>query len=360
MDDTRRMTLQGRKILVTGATGFIGGRLIEKLYLEHGAVIRVLVRDISRAARIARFPVEFVHGDLMDGNAVRRAVEGAEVVFHCVHGNRRGTAPAVNVDGAEMVAQEVLRSGISRLVHVSTMAVYGHPADGEVTETTPHEGTGDIYTQTKREGERRVMALHHRKDLPAVVIQPTCVYGPWGLAFTIDPLRELRTRSVPLVDGGRGLFPGVYIDDLVDALVLAATERAAVGETFLISGAEPVSFRRYYAAFEAMLGRTSTICMTADEIREYARTETARQQSRDRVRGQLSAEGIACSKAEYATPFRIPSEHVLSFYSSRARYSIAKAQRMLGYRPAFDFDRGMQITKEWAKWTELIPPAGAS
>ena len=349
------MTLCGRQILVTGATGFIGGRLVEKLYLEHGAVIRALVRDIPRAARIARFPVEFVHGDVTDEDAVRRAVEGAEVVFHCVHGNRRGTAQAVNVDGTEMVAQQVLRSGVPRLVHVSTMAVYGHPAEGEISETTAHEGTGDLYTQTKREGERRVMELHRRNGLPAVVIQPTCVYGPWGLAFTIDPLRELRTRSVALVDGGRGLFPGVYIDDVVDALVLASTEPAAIGETFLISGAEPVTFRRYYGAYEAMLGRTSTICMTADEIREYAVAEAARQQSRDRVRAQLSADGIACSKAEYATPFRLPSEHVLRFYASTARYSIAKAQRMLGYRPAFDFDRGMQITQEWAKWAELIP-----
>jgi nucleoside-diphosphate-sugar epimerase len=73
------------------------------------------------------------------------------------------------------------------------------------------------------------------------------------------------------------------------------------------------------------------------------------------VRTQLSADGIACSHAGYLEPFRIPSEHVLRFYSSTARYSIAKAQSMLGYRPAFDFDRGMQITKEWAKWAELIP-----
>ena len=254
-----------------------------------------------------------------------------------------------------MVAQQVLRSGVPRLVHVSTMAVYGHPAEGEISETTAHEGTGDLYTQTKREGERRVMELHRRNGLPAVVIQPTCVYGPWGLAFTVDTLRELRTRSVAVVDGGRGLFPGVYIDDVVDALVLASTEPAAIGETFLISAAEPVTFRRYYGAYEAMLGRTSTICMTADEIREYAVAEAARQQSRDRVRAQLSADGIACSKAEHATPFRLPSEHVLRFYSSTARYSIAKAQRMLGYRPAFDFDRGMQITQEWAKWAELIP-----
>ena len=168
-------------------------------------------------------------------------------------------------------------------------------------------------------------------------------------------MRELQTRGVVLVDGGRGLFPGVYIDDVVDALILAATGPSAVGETFLISGAEPVTFRRYYGAFEEMLGRASTICMTADEIREYALAEAARQQSRERVRAELSADGVVCLNADYATPFRIPSEHVLRFYASTARYSIEKAQRILGYRPAFDFGRGMQITKEWAQWAQLVP-----
>jgi nucleoside-diphosphate-sugar epimerase len=290
------MTLRGRRVLVTGATGFIGGRLIEKLYWEHGAIVRALVRDMPRAARIARFPIETIYGDIADEHTVRRAASGAEVVFHCAYGNREGTERAVNVYGTEIVAQEVLRSGIQRLVHVSTMAVYGYPTAGEIDETTAYEGSGDLYMQTKREGERRVIELHREKGLPVAVIQPTCVYGPYGLAFTIDPLRELQTRNVALVDGGGGLFPGIYIDDLANALVLAATEPAAVGETFLISCAAPVTFRRFYGAYEAMLGRSSTICMTADEIREYARQEAARQESRDRVHDQLGADGIACSR----------------------------------------------------------------
>jgi nucleoside-diphosphate-sugar epimerase len=219
------------------------------------------------------------------------------------------------------------------------MAVYGHPATGEIDETTAQEGPGDLYTQTKREGERIVNQLHRTNGLPVVVIQPTCVYGPYGLAFTIDPLRELRTRNVALVDGGAGLFPYVYIDDVVDALVLAATEPTAAGETFLISGEAPVTFRSFYGAYEAMLGRTATIGMKASEIREYAAT---------------------CSTGNDVASFRIPSEHVLRFYCSKARYTIAKAQRLLGYRPAFGFERGMQITKAWAQWAELIPPTTTS
>ena len=203
------MTLRGRRVLVTGATGFIGGRLIDKLHREHGAIVRALVREIPRAARIARFPVELVHGDVTDQAAVRRAADSVEVVFHCGHGNRKGTAQAVNVKGTEIVAQEVQREGIERLVHVSTMAVYaGHPAAGQIDETTAHEGQGDLYTQTKREGERIVIELHRKQGLPVVVVQPTCVYGPYGLAFTIDPLRELQTAQCGASRWGQRAFPG--------------------------------------------------------------------------------------------------------------------------------------------------------
>jgi nucleoside-diphosphate-sugar epimerase len=150
------------------------------------------------------------------------------------------------------------------------------------------------------------------------------------LAFTIDPLRELRTRKVALVNGGEGLFNGVYIDDVADALILAATEPAAVGEVFLISGDAPVTFREFYNAYERMLGRSSTISMTPDEIRAY------------------SSDGSQ-------DPFRIHSEHMLGFYTAKAKFKIDKAKKLLGYQPAFDFARGMRLTEQWARWAGLIP-----
>jgi predicted dehydrogenase/nucleoside-diphosphate-sugar epimerase len=324
--------LRGHRVLVTGGTGFIGGRLIEKLVLEQGAEVRVLVRDFARASRIARFNIEMVHGDVIDTEAVRSAVRGCDVVFHCAYGNR-GTEEeqrAVNVDGAEIVAREVLRAGIPRLVHVSTMAVYGQPSHGDVDETTAYMGPGDAYTQTKRQAERMIVEMSRREGLPAVVLQPTCVYGPYGLAFTIDPLRELRTRKVVLVNGGEGLYNGVYIDDVVNALLLAATEAAAVGEVFLISGDAPVSFREFYGAYERMLGRSSTISMMPDEVRAY------------------STDGRP-------EPFRIHSEHMLGFYTAKAKFRIDKARKLLGYQPEFDFEKGMQLTEQWARWAGLIP-----
>lgn len=329
------MSLRGQRVLVTGGTGFVGGRLVEKLILEHGAQVRVLVRDFTNAARIARLDVELVHGEVTDPAAVGRAIEGCAVVFHCAYGNRGDAEQqrAVNVDGTLTVADQALRVGVMRLVHVSTIAVYGRTPDGDVDEDSPFIGDGDHYAQTKREAEHRVLELQRERGLPVTVIRPTCVYGPYGLAFTIDPLRELRTRKVALVNGGTGLCNAVYIDDLVDGMVLAAEVPAAVGEVFLISGEERVLWKDFYGAYERLLGRCSTIAMSADEIRAYAQSERA-----------------------LPDPFRVHSEHMLNFLGARSRFKINKAKRVLGFAPKFDFERGIELTGRWARWARLVPP----
>jgi nucleoside-diphosphate-sugar epimerase len=328
------MSLQGRRILVTGGTGFIGCRLVEKLVLERGAAVRVLVRRLASAARLARLDAEIVPGDVTDREAVRRAMHGCDLVIHCAYGND-GDADqqrAVNVDGSRIVAEAALEAGASRMVHVSTIAVYGRMPDGDVDEATSFGGLGDHYSQTKREAERIVLDMHRAAGLPVTVVRPTCVYGPYGLAFTIDPLRELRTRNVVLVNGGEGLSNVVYIDDLVEGLMLAAVEPAAIGEIFNLSGEPPLTWRKFYDAYEDLLGKRSTIAMTVEEVRSCARAEDA------------------ASK-----PFRIHNEHMLAFYAARPRFRIDKAKRLLGFRPRFDFQRGMELTGQWARWARLVP-----
>lgn len=320
--------------MVTGATGFIGCRLVEKLVLEHGAIVRALVRRLASAARLARLDVEMIHGDVTDPAAVARAIEGCDVVIHCAYGNDgdAGHQRAVNVEGSRIVAEVALEAAVSRLVHVSTIAVYGTMHDGDMDERTPFGGPGDHYSQTKREAERLVLDMHRDAGLPATVVRPTCVYGPYGLAFTIHPLRELGARNVILVNGGTGLANLIYIDDLVDGLLLAAVEPAAVGEIFNLSTEPAITWRALYDAYEALLGKRSTIAMTPDEVRACARAPDAG-----------------------SRPFHIHNEHMLSFFAARPRFRIDKARRLLGFRPAFGFERGMELTGQWARWAGLVP-----
>jgi predicted dehydrogenase/nucleoside-diphosphate-sugar epimerase len=351
------MSLRGRRVLVTGGTGFIGCRLVEKLVLEQGACVRVLVRKLVNAARLARLDVDMAHGDVTDPEAVRQAIHGCDVVIHCAYGNDGDSARqrAVNVDGSRIVAEQALQAGVSRMVHASTIAVYGGTPDGDVDECTAFGGPGDHYSQTKREAEQVVMDLHCRRGLPVTIVRPTCVYGPYGLAFTIDPLRELRTRQVVLVNGGEGLCNAVYIDDLVDGMLLAAVEPAAVGEIFLLSGETPLPWRDFYRALEQLLGKCSTIAMTTQEVWAYARNEEEADSWEVETVRRLERLGVAYEPKPRPQPFRIHSEHMLAFYSARTGFRIDKARRLLGFQPAFDFERGMELTGRWARWAGLIP-----
>lgn len=350
-------SLRGRTVLVTGGTGFIGGRLVEKLVREQGARVRVLVRDLARACRAARYDIDLVAADLTDAAAVARAAEGCDAVFHCAYGNR-GTVEeqrAVNVDGTRAIVDAALAAGVRRLVHVSTVAVYGPIADGELDEATPYGPPGDRYAETKLEAERLVLDAHRRHGLAATVVQPTVVYGPFGPVFTIDPLVQLSTRRVVLADGGEGWCNAVYVDDVADALVLAATADAADGEVFLVSGAAPTTWRQLYTAYEEMLGFQATFAMPASELRALA----AEVEHDEAVSGELAARlrqrGFAATLAPEAGPFRVPGTPSVHFFAARTRVRIDKARRLLGYRPRFDLERGMRLTEAWARWAGFIP-----
>ena len=353
----RLMSLRGKRVLVTGGTGFIGGRVVEKLILEHAAAPRVLARKLTTATRVGRFDVEIFPGDVTNRASVTKAMEGCDVVIHCAYGNEgdHDHQRAVNVDGTTIVASEALHAGVRRMVHVSTIAVYGRTPDGDVDESTPLADGGDHYSKTKREAEQILQDQHGNNALSFTIIRPTCVYGPYGLAFTIDPIQQLSSRQVVLVNGGEGLCNAIYVDDLADGILLAAVEPAASGETFLMTAETPLTWRAFYAAYERLLGRQSTIEMTVEEARAYARREAERKAWEEQSSERLRRMGVAHQIKPRPELFRVPSEHGLAFYSARTRFRIDKAKRLFGFQPAFSFADGIELTGQWARWAGLIP-----
>ena len=128
-----KFDFSGKRVLVTGGTGFIGGRLVEKLVLECNAKVRVLVRNFASASRIARFPIEMVHGNVTESDDVQAAVDGCDIVFHCAWEVQDSLSMErrVNVEGTRNVLQAALQAGVQRVVHLSTVLVYGATPDGD-------------------------------------------------------------------------------------------------------------------------------------------------------------------------------------------------------------------------------------
>src|SRR3954462_12358629 len=185
--------LNGARGLVTGATGFIGGRLVERLVREEGASVRALVRNFANAPRIARFAIEMIPGDLSSADVLERAAAGCDVVFHCAYGAQGTDAErrVVNVQGPERVLAAALAAGCRRVVHVSTMSVYGDPQHGDIDETATRRYTGSADGDRKIDGENLALGYWDR-GLSVAIVQPTVVYGPFGLTWTIKPLQQLQ------------------------------------------------------------------------------------------------------------------------------------------------------------------------
>jgi nucleoside-diphosphate-sugar epimerase len=361
--------LRCEPVLVTGATGFIGGRLVEKLILEGGVECRALVRDLSRAVRISRFPIELVTGVVTDAATVQQAVEGCQVVFHCAHD---WADPQGNLAAARIMAEACLRSGVFRLVYVSTMAVYSPLPNGDLNESMAAAPSGWEYADNKLAIEHELLQYARQRGLSVAIVQPACVYGPYSIPFTIVPVQELRSGRVVLPDDGSGLCNLVYIDDLVDALLLAAQGEDAAGRRLLISGPSPITWLQFYSAFERILGVQSVICLPVQEIASLI----AREHSRPKqpllrlhaLRGRRSRPARALksfarhvlgqriwenAKRTLPQPLIIPDPFQLSFRTARAHARSDEAARILGYRPHFDFTAGMRLTEQFIRWARI-------
>jgi nucleoside-diphosphate-sugar epimerase len=228
------------RVLVTGATGFTGGHLARGL-LARGDTVRVLVRDPARAADLQAAGAEVVQGDLAARESLAPAVEGIDIVYNIAALYREAALPieayrTVNAAAVGWLIEASAQAGVQRLVHCSTVGVHGdieHPPANEDAPLRP----GDLYQETKVEGERIAREASVRTGLGVAIARPTGIYGP-GDRRLLKLFRGVARRRFITLGAGTVFYHLTYIDDLVDGFRLCGTHPRAAGQTYILAGPE--------------------------------------------------------------------------------------------------------------------------
>ena len=392
------MVKRGSKVFVTGATGFIGSRLVKTLIQQYDCEVSVLVRDFSKLSSLSRYPVNIIAGGLDDENALAEGAKIANIVFNLGSAMDGSTEyfQHINVASLGKFLEISKQNGVQKFIHTSTISVYGCPENGEINENSLRKYVNGDYADTKLDGEKLVVDFAKQNNFQANVIQPTIVYGPFGGCWTVVRLLGMKKSSIILVDGGKGVCNAVFVDDVVNGMIALAGKEDIYGECFLISGSEKITWKEFFGYYSEMLGYTEFIYMTRQEaldhykstqqvpstlmqVKELFRDQALRHKIRDLPPIKLPyqfikkclprklSESVIGQVVDHSEAFAVAEESgneekpiwtlipdEIALYASKAEVSIDKAKNMLGYSPKYNLKEGMEKTAEWAAWAGLL------
>ncbi len=311
---------QGCKVLVTGAGGFIGSHLVERLVKE-GAAVRAFVRYTSRPQAGfldvldggAREAIEIVRGDLRDADAVAKATDGMERVFHLgaligipysyVHPVETAET---NVTGTLNVLLAARELGVERVVHTSSSEVYGTAQYAPIDETHPLQGQSP-YSASKIGSDKLAESFNYSYGTPVTILRPFNTYGPRQSARAVIPTIITQALAGGEIKLGNltPLRDFTYVSDTVDGFLRAATSEVAVGQTINLGTSTEISIGDLVEKIGAIVG--SELTVSADAVR-----------------------------------VRPPGSEVERLLSDNRR-----ARELLGWEPEVSLDHGLRRTVDW-------------
>ena len=320
------------EVLVTGASGFIGSHLVRRC-LGEGHRVRVLLRrGNAMIGSLQREGALVVEGDIRDSPAVARAVKGCDLVFHAAAltsdwGNPRDFTD-INIGGTRNVAEASLANRVKRLVYVSTCEVFDHVGHERLDESMPFSPRGQLYPDTKIRATELVGEFAAR-GLETSVVYPVWVYGPNDR--TLFPLIADGIRRGQLFYWAfHARMNMVYIDNLVDLLMLAATHPAAAGEAFFGCDGHDLTFEAFCRRLAEGIGSPPPFIYLP-----YGLTFLI----------ASAMEGYARITGSDKRP--LLTRQAVTLISSRAMIDTSKARNLLGWQPKVSFDDGFRRTLDW-------------
>lgn len=242
----------GKRILVTGSTGFLGREIVSAL-VARGYSVRALTRDPSKSALLSRLGAEPVVGDIVDAASIEAALTDIELVIHAAADTVATAAidRSATVQGTDNVLRLCRAKGVERLVYISSCAVYdvaGAVPESRLAEDSrlePYPERRGLYSWAKFEADRRVLNFMRESPVATVCLRPGTIYGAGGPLCTPMLGLALPGRFFAVIGNGEFVLPLVYIDNLVEAVMLALTSGEAPGQVYNVVDPECVDKRRY-------------------------------------------------------------------------------------------------------------------
>jgi nucleoside-diphosphate-sugar epimerase len=298
--------------------------------------VRALVRAGRDVEPLRRLGIDLAVGDLRDAASVRAACRGVRYVYHCgalvSDWGSRADFQQTNVVGTQHVVEAAVAEGVQRLVHLSSAAVYGYPRRDLIDESCPQRSRRIPYIETKIAAEQVVRRAVDQHRLPAVMLRPVMVFGPGCQNYVGEVIRHLRRGSLVLFDRGRHVAGLAYVENVVDAIVLAGQGEAAAGQAWNVWDDSPVTWKEYFDALADGIGvrRAGWSLPTSLAYGLAVASEAAGRLVRLRHRPWLTRMAV------------------LELGRSQC-YDISLARRHLGYTPRIAWDQALQETLRWAR-----------
>lgn len=321
-------------VLITGASGFLGGHLTRML-IEQGVTPRVLMRSDKRVIDFPLSQVERCAGDLRDVDAIRKSMAGVEVVYHCAalvkSSGRKEDFFDVNVQGTEHLLNSARDNGVKRFVHVSSVTVYG-PGQKTIIreddEYDPFPQQRGYYTGSKIEADRLALQFGRAHAFPVTVIRPGIIYGPGAKPFFARLYHNLKGKAQVIIGTPNALLPLVFVESVAEALLYAGQQRDDVMHVYNIVDGAILQEDLLQRHSETIEKKTRTIYLPPSLVSLGARFLESVYALRGKGAPALSRYRIrrACQSLAHDT---------------------TKARTELGWRPVVSLPQGLDQTWQW-------------
>ena len=318
-----------KKVLITGANGFIGNKLMAHYQAQGIPVVGV---DLSGNGE------DIFQGDIGQPETISQLLQDCDVVVHTAALVSNSIADAdmwrVNVLATRNLIAAAEKHKVRRFVQISSIVAYGNSAEGELDEEQPVHADGGSYVLTKLASEHAVLAATANSPMELVIIRPGDVYGPGSRPWVLLPIEAINKGQFMLPAKGQGFFRPIFISDLIRGIALAVSTKEAAGEIFNLSCEGYMTTAEFFSHHYQWMNKRGPLKVSTGLAMFAASAAT-----------KLAQMTGGVNEASTATIVQL---------CTKSWFSIAKAERVLGWKPEVSFEDGMQQSKQWAQAQGLI------